>query len=774
MVSLMEALLSKDHTILERRIMEFRPFGVDARGNKIRDASGVTVLANVECLEELVSEMSGPDAGAKAVEELCIRLNERISDRAYHVTPQFLKNVWNSYSYEFVCFLGQICVDISGDPDFQFCVGKRKLISPIIQTLGRPFSVSQIYRMFPHFGQKYAKGSIHFSTGVVTERSAILRMQYAEHVLQQFGPYRKSCAHLICQSSKAALGAFPQLIHRLNPATIIDRLCVAEGDECCEWEFTWAPTESMGFVRTVTGTAIALVTFAFLRYGFPDMSLPGSAVLSLFPGMTLWLAFTARALRGKVLDRERVLQEQVTLADTRHEELRESYLELEHAAVELKRRLGQLTLLHQTGIIVNSTLDRETLLQTSLQAIRHALHYDRVLLSFYDAARQVFRDARLIGVGEEVASLARTLETPATDPVSVEGQIAQGHPVLIKDIRQAWERLHPLSQQLASITHAKSIISVPLKVKDRVIGALTVDRLQSDVLNEEDLDVMVTVANQLAIALEHASAYQEVEELNAGLEQKVRERTMQLEKANEQLQELNQLKSSFVSVVSHELRTPMTSIRTYVENMLDGVTGDVNEKQAQYLRRIQVNIDRLTRMIVDLLDLSRIESGRVELRQEPISIVDWMNELVEGLQSLATSRSVRIESHIGGTVPTVHADRDKLTQILTNLIGNAIKFTPAGGHIAVEAHADNDNDFLQIRVSDTGCGIPHEELPKVFEKFFRGTTTTAEDRGAGLGLAIVRSLVELQGGRIWVESAVGKGSSFYFTLPFHRTQETIG
>lgn len=754
--------------------MEFRPFGVDARGNKIRDASGVTVLANVECLEELVSEMSGPDAGAKAVEELCIRLNERISDRAYHVTPQFLKNVWNSYSYEFVCFLGQICVDISEDPNFQFRVGERKLISPIIQTLGRPFSVSQIYRMFPHFGQKYAKGSIHFSTGVVTERSAILRMQYAEHVLQQFGPYRKSCAQLICQSSKAALGAFPQLIHRLKPATIVDRLCVAEGDECCEWEFTWVPREPMGFVRTAAGAAISLVTFAFLRYGFPDMSVPGSVVLSLFPGMTLWLAFTARALRSKVLERERVLQEQVTLADTRHEELRESYLELEQAAVELKRRVGQLTLLHQTGIIVNSTLDREALLQTSLHAIRHALHYDRVLLSFYDVERQVFRDARLIGVDEESACFARTLETPATDPASVEGQIAQGRPVLIKDIREAWALLHPLSQQLASITHAKSVISVPLKVKDRVIGALTVDRLQSDALNEEDLDVMVTVANQLAIALEHASAYQEVEELNARLEQKVRERTIQLEKANEQLQELNQLKSSFVSVVSHELRTPMTSIRTYVENMLDGVTGLVNEKQSQYLRRIQFNIDRLTRMIVDLLDLSRIEAGRVELRQEPISIVEWINELIEGLQSLATSRSVRIESHIVGTFPTIHADRDKLTQILTNLIGNAIKFTPAGGHVAVEAQANNDIDFLQICVSDTGCGIPHEDLPKVFEKFFRGTTTTAEARGAGLGLAIVRSLVELHGGRIWVESAVGKGSSFYFTLPFERTQGTIG
>ena len=140
----MADLLSKDHRITEKGMMEFRPFGVDAQGNKIRDASGVTVVANVECLEEFVAEARGREAGQKAVADLCRLLNERINDQAYHVTPQFLRQVWNSYSYEFVCFLGEFCSEISGDQRFQFHVGEKKLISPIIQTLGRPFSVSQI------------------------------------------------------------------------------------------------------------------------------------------------------------------------------------------------------------------------------------------------------------------------------------------------------------------------------------------------------------------------------------------------------------------------------------------------------------------------------------------------------------------------------------------------------------------------------------------------------------------------------------------------------
>lgn len=771
----MITLLSKDHTILEKGMMEFRPFGVDAEGNKIRDASGVTVLANVECLEELVSETRDPQAGQEAVLELCRRLNERISDRTYHVTPQFLKNVWNSYSYEFVCFLGQICNDLSGDPEFQFRVGERKLISPIIQTLGRPFSVSQIYRMFPHFGQKYSKGSIHFSTGAITERSAILRMSYADHVYKQFGPYRKSCALSICQSAKSALGAFPSLIHHLKPATITDRLCIAEGDEHCEWEFTWIPKEPSGFLRAAAAALLSGAAFAYQYLRYPEIPLVNAAILSLFPGATLWLADSARILQGKVLSRERVLQEQVTLADARHEELREASIEQEQAAVDLKRKVGQLTLLYQTGMIVNSTLDRETLIDRALDTIKHNLNFDRVMLSFFDEEKHISYDARLVGVPEEVAALARSLTTPVVDSSSIEGQLLlDGTPILVKDLRQVWDRLHPVSQQLVSVTHAQSIIAVPLKVKHRVIGSLTVDRLRENALSSDDLDVMITVANQLAIALEHAAAYRQIEEMNIGLEDKVRERTtalaqanQELQTANERLQELDRLKSAFVSVASHELRTPMTSIKSYVENMLDGVTGALTEKQSQYLDRIRYNVDRLTRMIGDLLDLSSIEAGRVELRLEPLPVPGFIDDIIENLRAISADKAVALEVRHQCASPSIRADRDKLAQVLTNLIGNAIKFTPPGGTIQI-ATREKDDGFLQICVSDTGCGIGPEELPRVFEKFFRGHSTPTDVRGAGLGLAIVKSLVELHGGRVWVESTPGAGSHFFFTLPLHR------
>ena len=206
----------------------------------------------------------------------------------------------------------------------------------------------------------------------------------------------------------------------------------------------------------------------------------------------------------------------------------------------------------------------------------------------------VSRRIRRIGVPDDVAAFARSLETPVTDPACIEGQLLlEGKPILIKDVHEVWDRLHPFSQQLASRTQTKALITVPLKVKDRIIGSLTVDRLQDHSLNEEDLEVMITVANHLAITLDHAAAYRQIEDLNIGLEAKVRERTAALEHvnqelnlANKQLQELDQLKSSFVSTVSHELRTPMTSIKGYVENMLEGIAGHGTEKQAAYLARI--------------------------------------------------------------------------------------------------------------------------------------------------------------------------------------------
>jgi PAS domain S-box-containing protein len=234
------------------------------------------------------------------------------------------------------------------------------------------------------------------------------------------------------------------------------------------------------------------------------------------------------------------------------------------------------------------------------------------------------------------------------------------------------------------------------------------------------------------------------------------------------LKELDKMKSDFVSNVSHELRTPLTSIKGSVDNMLDGLTGLLNEKQVRYLSRIKSNTDRLSRLINDLLDLSRIEAGRVEVRPATLPLTALAEEVTEHLKHLVAGKLIRVEVLSPDPEVTVWADRDKVTQVLVNLIGNAVKFTPQDGKVTV-ALEKSGTDYVRISVADTGPGILPEEKSKIFSKFYQvANIEKQKPKGSGLGLAISKALVEMHGGKIWVESEVGKGSTFHFTLPAQR------
>jgi signal transduction histidine kinase len=308
-----------------------------------------------------------------------------------------------------------------------------------------------------------------------------------------------------------------------------------------------------------------------------------------------------------------------------------------------------------------------------------------------------------------------------------------------------------------------SFVSAPLLSHQRVLGYLGADRGDQR-CTQEDLDLLLTIASHVAVAIDNARTYENVERLAQTLEERVAERTQDLQAANARLQELDKLKSSFVSIVSHELRTPMTSIKGLVENMLDGLTGNLNDRQTFYLGRVKYNIERLTRMINDLLDLSRIEAGRMDLHQSAVNMGSLAREVVETLQPLAQERSLTLEAHIAPTIGLIQGDRDKLTQVFTNLINNALKFTESPGTVTVEVFRREDG-MIQTSVVDTGCGIPQEEQQTIFERFYRGQSSEMKNHGAGLGLAITKSLVELHGGSIWVESKPGEGSRFCFILP---------
>jgi signal transduction histidine kinase/CheY-like chemotaxis protein len=228
--------------------------------------------------------------------------------------------------------------------------------------------------------------------------------------------------------------------------------------------------------------------------------------------------------------------------------------------------------------------------------------------------------------------------------------------------------------------------------------------------------------------------------------------------------EVDRMKTEFVSLVSHELRTPLTSIKGYVDLLLDGDAGDVTADQRDFLGVVKSNADRLMALINDLLDISRIESGKVELRRAALDVGGLIAGAVGSLRPQIEAKGQRLHLDLPAALPAAWADADRVTQILINLLSNAHKYTPAGGEIAVTAAPAGDT--IRVAVRDTGIGLTAAEQAQLFTKFFRARNRTTEEvGGTGLGLAITRSLVEMHGGQMDVESAPGQGSTFSFTLP---------
>ena len=238
----------------------------------------------------------------------------------------------------------------------------------------------------------------------------------------------------------------------------------------------------------------------------------------------------------------------------------------------------------------------------------------------------------------------------------------------------------------------------------------------------------------------------------------------ELSRKNEELTHLDQLKSDFMATMSHELRTPLTSIIGYSDMLLSGMTGELNEKQAAFVDSILKGGEALLNLINDVLDLTKIEAGRLELNREPVDLRAALLGVLPVIKPRAQDKRIRISTFLPTDLPLVWADPAKLNQILLNLLTNGIKYTHENGSVSVEARTMND--LVEIWVNDSGIGIAKEDQDKVFQRFTQiDSSATRSQGGTGLGLAIVKELVELHGGSIRVQSKLGKGSSFIFTVP---------
>ena len=309
-------------------------------------------------------------------------------------------------------------------------------------------------------------------------------------------------------------------------------------------------------------------------------------------------------------------------------------------------------------------------------------------------------------------------------------------------------------------------VVVPLIAERVVIGALILgDKASGDVYTSEDINVLEIIGPQISVAIDNARAYEEIKQFNIKLKKEIEEATSNLRGANKRLRDLDKIKDEFISITSHELRTPMTAVKSYLWMVLNKSGKNLGKKGTDHLNRAYVSTQRTINLVNDMLDVSRIEGNRFEINKEKIDIVELANECMRELMGRAHERKVKLVVQ-KKKMQLVFVDHDKIYQVMDNLIGNALKFTPKGGSITVGFASKGK--FIAVGVRDTGTGISKADQKRLFKKFGRvesSYTAMAEVGGTGLGLYVSKQIVEMHGGKIWIESEVGKGSTFLFTIP---------
>jgi signal transduction histidine kinase len=296
---------------------------------------------------------------------------------------------------------------------------------------------------------------------------------------------------------------------------------------------------------------------------------------------------------------------------------------------------------------------------------------------------------------------------------------------------------------------------MPMLKEGKLLGAITIHRREVQPFNEREIDALTAFANQAVIALENARLFEQLQVRSRDLAEK-----------GEQLEIANRHKSQFLANVNHELRTPVSAIIGYARLVLRATEGQVSQLQRENLQDLLRNAERLLNQIDSLLEFSKIEAGKIDVHVEQVKVNDVIEGAISTIEPTLNGAHVQIIREIGADLPVLNTDREKLGQVLLNLLDNAVKFTDRG---QIKIVASRQNGSLKLIVSDTGIGIPKEELHKIFEEFQRGDSSGIKNyRGTGLGLAIVKKFVNLLGGEVAVESEVGKGSIFTVTLPLDR------
>ena len=421
------------------------------------------------------------------------------------------------------------------------------------------------------------------------------------------------------------------------------------------------------------------------------------------------------------------------------------FQELESRTRELGRSVGELKALGEVGQAVSSTLDLQTVLSTIVGRAVQLSGTDCGIIYEYDEPTQEFHLRASYQMEQELVDAYQA--TPLHLGQGATGRAAETRvPYQIADLRQEHELATRGMRPILFRLGYQSLLAVPLLFEQKIMGALTIYRRETGSFAPEIVNLLQTFATQSVLAIQNARLFREIED-----------KSRQIEAANRH-------KSEFLANMSHELRTPLNAIIGFSEVLGERMFGELNEKQAEYTDDILSSGRHLLSLINEILDLSKVEAGRMELELATFDLPLAIDNARTFVRERATKHGINLDVTVDERLGDFVGDERKIKQVLLNLLSNAVKFTPEGGRIGISARQADGS--VEISVSDTGIGIAPEDQPKIFEEFRQvGSDYAHKTEGTGLGLTLAKKFVELHGGRIWVESEVGRGSTFSFTLP---------
>ena len=415
--------------------------------------------------------------------------------------------------------------------------------------------------------------------------------------------------------------------------------------------------------------------------------------------------------------------------------------ELEARGAELAKNVQRLEALREVGEAVSSSLDVDHVLSTiAMHAVALSETDGGSIMEFSDQDR-CFMVRSVHRTDSAVVDRLRSIRIDI-DETLVGRAAQQRRPIAVADL----DAVH-LDPHLR-ILHDdgwRSLAAVPMLREDQIVGCLVVRRKRTGDFTQETLDLLETFASQSALAM-----------LNARLFRELEEQSVELELASTH-------KSEFLASMSHELRTPLNAVLGFSEVLLERMFGDINERQEEYLRDIHGSGQHLLELLNEILDLSKVEAGRMELQYSSFDLRTLLELATSLLRERAALHGIDLRVETDAGLGSVYSDELRLKQVLLNLVTNAVKFTGDGGSVVV--HAEREGPEVLITVTDTGIGVPEADRERIFESFQQGGRGSSREEGTGLGLTLSRRIVELLGGRMWLESEVGRGSTFGFSLP---------